>query len=445
MYHIICLLVWMVICWGSNSVAQTDKNTMTYGKIYSLPDLYRIALKLTETIKLSEEDVYIAIKGRQKSVSALIPDLSTYGVYTHYSQSETLGSAVLQPDWQTVWGIKLSQTFTLNGKEFKELELSEKSIRQKEYDLLAVKEAYLFNVASAFYDVLNTIKGLEIAESNVERLEKHKTSVETRLKLEEVTKTDLYRVEAELSQSTTDLMREKNNLELTKAVLARITGIEKPFEIRGPLDKADAFHTYDLFELKSEALSNRTDLISLRIAEEMAVQNVDIVKSAYWPTVTAQGAYAVLDQSPGTDASVDDSLYLELTLNFSIFDGGYKKADFQQALARKRQAKLYREDKEKAVEIEVEQVYLEIVTHQSVLKSQQDQLDYARANFDAVTQQFKYGLANSVDVMDANNLLVKSQKQLSESRYNYQLALLKLDRMKGTFLKSMTAQYGLDR
>ena len=45
--------------------------------------------------------------------------------------------------------------------------------------------------------------------------------------------------------------------------------------------------------------------------------------------------------------------------------------------------------------------------------------------------------ANSVDVVDANTLLVTSETELSEAIYNGQLAGLNVERAKGTFLKTI--------
>ena len=74
----------------------------------------------------------------------------------------------------------------------------------------------------------------------------------------------------------------------------------------------------------------------------------------------------------------------------------------------------------------------------SVLKSLEDQLKFANDNYNAVSKQFKYGLANSIDVMDANTLLVTSETELAKSIYNKQLAGLNVERAKGTFLKTIT-------
>ncbi len=164
---------------------------------------------------------------------------------------------------------------------------------------------------------------------------------------------------------------------------------------------------------------------------------VKISKGSYFPVMTIEGNYSDYEQDSSQGTNGDDALSIALNLTFTIYDGGLRNAELKEVLAQKRQARLAIEDLSKQIAIEIEQAYLELLTNQSILKSLEDQLEFARENYNAVSKQFKNGLADSLDVMDANTLLVTSQKQLSESQYDFQLAQLKLERAKGTFLKEL--------
>ena len=100
------------------------------GKALSLPDLYRLALKRSESIKISEEDLYIAKKLREKAFSVLVPRLSAFGGATQFSERKIVLGSVLQPDWAASWGLTLGQSFTLNGKELIAFRMTEKNIQK---------------------------------------------------------------------------------------------------------------------------------------------------------------------------------------------------------------------------------------------------------------------------------------------------------------------------
>ncbi|HQJ09761.1 MAG TPA: TolC family protein, partial [Deltaproteobacteria bacterium] len=54
-----------------------------------------------------------------------------------------------------------------------------------------------------------------------------------------------------------------------------------------------------------------------------------------------------------------------------------------------------------------------------------------------VSRQFEMGLASSIDVIDANNLLVSSERQVASAVYSYQLAILAVEQATGTLLREV--------
>ena len=93
------------------------------------------------------------------------------------------------------------------------------------------------------------------------------------------------------------------------------------------------------------------------------------------------------------------------------------------------------EDYKKSIGVKSQSAYLDLVTQKGILKYLEDQVVYARDNYNAVSKQFEFGLAQSLDVMDANTLLVTAERNLAEAVYDYQLAILKMKKATGTLLK----------
>ncbi len=435
------ILIFIFLISGSaNLWAQESDLTSHPEKPYSLDDLYQFALKRSEKIKISEENLYITETIKEKALSVLVPRFSAFGNYTRYSEEKMAADTVtlIQPESTTAWGVRFDQSFTLNGKELIALGIAEDSIEKSKYDLDAVKEAYLFKVTSAYFDVLKTAKAIDIAMANVKRLEAHKNAVTVQLKIEEVTKTALYRAQAELSKSKAELIKSKNRLRLAQNVLSRVVGLEGNFEIKKPEFKKYFSLDHDMDSVKKEALLDRAELKSLAVQIKISEDMAKYSKSAYWPTVSVEGLYQKYDQDPDSFMVNDENISVGVMLNFTIFDGGFRKAEIKESLAKRRQAELAEKDLSKEIATEVEDAYLYLHTQMSVLKSLEDQLKFANDNYNAVSKQFKYGLANSIDVMDANTLLVTSETELAKAIYNKQLAGLNVERAKGTFLKTIT-------
>jgi outer membrane protein len=410
-----------------------------FAEEYSLEDLYKIALERSERIKISEEDMFIAERQKDKAMSVLLPKLSAFGDYTKYSEAKTSESGwVTQPDWSTSWGLRLDQSLSLSGKEITAFQISKKGIEGSRYNLYAVKEEYLFNVSVSYYDVLRAGKAVEIARANVDRLKKHRDAAETRLRIGEVTKTALLRAEAELSGAQSEMVKAENNLNLAKAILARIVGINGEYALKETI--LEKIETLQLSSLKEEAFAERAEIKSSNIHRKIAEEQVKYAKGAYWPTLSVEGVYSRNDEEPSSPFFNKENVYGVLKLNFPFFEGGLRKAEVREAEAKQRQAELIYEDLKKAISIDVENAYLDLKTQGGILKSLEDQLVFARDNYNAISKQFEFGLANSIDVMDANTLLVTSERQLTDAKYNYQLSILRLKRATGTLLTAVSSK-----
>ncbi len=251
------------------STATAEETTVSY----DLGKLYELAVKHSEQIKIAEEELFIAKKDKSRALSALIPDITAFGVYSKEDadiENDPSSPPSSFPDLSqktdtTTWGVRFDQSFTLNGRELTALNISKKMIKKSRYDLEDVKEEYLFQVASAYYSVLQTQRGIEIADADVKRLEKHKSEVEIRLSLEDATKTDLYRIEAELSGAKSQHIDLKNKHKSAKSLLMSLVKLPTNFKLLEPSNDTGELASMNLNALQEKGLSRRALIKSSEI------------------------------------------------------------------------------------------------------------------------------------------------------------------------------------
>lgn len=415
-------LTGMLLLWSTPSLAGE----------YTLEELYRIGMQKSEKVRISGENVQIADSGKYKAMSALLPKATAFGASTMFSESKTSNTtgSLIQPDTQQAWGLRIDETLTLNGKEFTSYSQSKDNVEKSKYDYRTFQEDYLLTVSLAYFEFLKARKGLEIAESNVERLTKYLSAARTRLKAGEITKTTVLRAEGELSGALSDQIKARNAYEISRVTLARLVSIERDYSIREiPVEEGKIG---SLQELQNAALKNRFDVKSVEMQVKIAEKQVDISRGAFWPTVTLSGVYAGTDQDPTTPTLNRESTFGLLTLNFPLYEGGLRRADVREQESKYRQTEYQYQDFVKSVNLEVENTYLELIAQKGILKSARDQLVYAEDNIRAIAKQFEFGLASSLDVIDANNLLISAQKQVADATYNYQFFVLRMMRVTGT-------------
>lgn len=404
---------------------------------YSLQELIQKADKLSETIKIAEDDVEIAVQEKKRALSVLIPRATSFGSITEYKDED-----MSAPDTLTL-GIKLTQSFTLNGKELIALDVTKRTIESRELSLQSVRSNYLLQVSQAYYNILSAQRSVEIAQSDVKRLTAHRDAVKEKLNVGNVTKTDLYRAEAELSKSRSSLVRAQNGALQYKAALQNLVDIDNEFELEK--DPIQGLVQYDatLEDIKTFALNNRHEIKEAQKNLEIAQKTVKFKKSDYWPTISLEAGYketeVSYDSSPSEVEFDNEDLYFTGELVFTLYDGGLRRAQIRQALADVRKAKnalILQQDK---VILDSTAAYLDYQTAISTLDNLQDELKSAQENFNAVQMQFQYGMADSVDMMDANTLLVTAQRSISEAQYTVYLSVLQILYTRGDLITFLTA------
>lgn len=418
-------------------------------ELYTLKDLMKIALEKAETINITREEELISKYDKTKAISTLIPDISLYGSHRRYTDEKRSGrrinipgtdsyvniDTIVQPESSSNWGARLDQTYSLGGREFIGISIANENIRRSKYEVERVSEDYLMEVANAYFSVLMAKRNVEIAKANRDRLETHRDDAEKRYLVGEDTKTVLLRAAAELSGSESDLVRVKNNLRFAKIYLARLVGIGLKYDINEvDLEEPDIT---DVDKLLAEAYDNRPEIKQSELDKIIFDKQIKYARSAFFPDVGIEGVYSKTDLDPESaeDGSVaDESIYFGLSMTFPVFEGGFRRADVAQAKAQRRQAALSYFDTKKSINVEVKDAYLDCLTERRNLESYKDQLVYAKDNYRLVSRQFNVGLASSVDYIDANTLLLTSERQVSDAFYNYQLAIVRLKKAIGRLM-----------
>jgi len=434
-----CLIILLAVTLMSVSIGLAQE--------YTLSDLYQQALKNSEKIKYTEENLFIAQMGKNKAWAVLIPKVTVFGTYNRFTEDKyvvsttrlpaplpTISNNVLiQPEQSGTWGVRAEQSFSLSARELNALKIAGQSITKSEYDLDVAKSDFVLVVAVSFYDVLKAQKVLEIADANLERLKKYHHFVETRVKVGELTKTALLRAKGELSGAYADQLRSANALQLARAALVRVTAVETDFQLKD--EKLPVSGVCELNSLRQTALDERADLKSYDMQTRMAEQQVKYARGAFWPSVSLFAIYNRADQEPVGATFNDESILGGVSLSFPFFEGGLRIAEYKEAMAKERQVRLAYDDLKKSIDVELKAACLDLETLKGSLKFLEDQQIFAKDNYNAVMKQFENGLATSLDVMDANTLLLTADRDVAKALYNYQVANLLVKKTSGTLLR----------
>ncbi len=431
--YLICLILIMGIAFSA----------FAGGKVYTLEDAYRAALGTNEVVHISEENVVQSQSRIDKAWTYVYPHLDALAGYTRFN--ETLptggGSFLFQPLEQIQAALVLTQPLYTGGRTLAALRTAHKLDETSRSDLSVVKEDVLLNVAEAYYGVLKAEKSIEISKNSLDRMEHHKdvTQREAETRRTKANRSALLRANTLVSQAWINLVRAQDGLKVAKEKLGLLTKLPQDAQVAepAPLDAPPE----DLEKLKEEAIKNREDYVSSKLNQDVARENVIIVRGVHYPQLYAVAGVQYQNSQPAifTDAT---TYYGGLRLQIPLFEGGLMNAEVSEARSKVRQAELSTEFLRQSIESEVNEAYVNLQTVTSVLETAKLQMEYAKSNFDTVEGLFAEGLVSSLSLIDAEQALNMAEHELMNATYDRQLAILRLKRSIGTFGKELGAEKG---
>ncbi len=181
------------------------------------------------------------------------------------------------------------------------------------------------------------------------------------------------------------------------------------------------------------ALSANPSLTAAKEEIRIAEHDVQKQRAGRYPTIElVAGRNYSESENNYSIGSTYDTYSIGLQLSVPIYSGGYVSAAVRQAQARLLKAGELRSSQERGVVSDVRKYFnstttgiAQINAYDQAMKSQEIALTGTRKGFDA-------GLRSNVDVLDAEQKLLASRRNLAKSRYQYILNNLMLKQSAGT-------------
>lgn len=395
------------------------------------------AIPYADAIKLAEESLFSAEQDRLRARSVLIPSVELTGRLsgerTDMSGASSPPDSIKEKTYATFAGLGFQYSFYLNGRELMVYDASGVLVEKAGMDLQAARQDYMLQVAATFFACIRSQKGLAIAEANLARLTSYQSAVKRRIEAGILTETEQFRANAELTEGQASLTEALNQRAVSRRALQRLVPLPDDFQLAEP----NEIPTPALLTLNGcveLAETNRPELKSLELASRVADKEVDVAKSTYWPKLTLEGAagrknsnidgsYDALD----VDFDKDTTHYsASLTLSLPLLDGGLRRADIRKSLSDKRSVDHRLRQATKEIRLAAERAWYDHNTESQRVQALADGLVYSRQFLEAIIRQFQEGLAQSLDLVDANTRLVEAENKLADARFALQLAAIRL-------------------
>ncbi|MBI5234902.1 MAG: TolC family protein [Deltaproteobacteria bacterium] len=419
----------ILLVFPSPSVADGSKRVVT------LAEAYRLAVENHEYVGMAEEGIVQADANYDKAFSQLLPKLNAEGSYTAYSKEVKSGTFTIQPDDSSRIDVKLTQPLYSGGREWAARRQAASTLDKMRLGFNAAREAVMRAVARAYFGALKALKDVEIKKAALKRADERRKVATARLKVGELTKSAALRAEAVAAGAEADLIKADGEAVNARNLLKRVVGITEDFDPVEPPLKPLPIHSHE--DAIKAAYADRLDYRQSILEKDALEAGVDYAESGYYPSLRLEGAYSWKEQEPHTTFFQKESVYGAAVLTFPIFEGGLRIAEVSEARSKAREADFKRLALKRDIALQITEAVNRMNTAKAVIESYKRQNAFAEEDYKMVFEQFKYGLATTVDIIDADATLISAQSSLMNSTYDYELSKLEYKVVIGSLLEEL--------
>src|SRR6185436_13582332 len=162
---------------------------------------------------------------------------------------------------------------------------------------------------------------------------------------------------------------------------------------------------------------------------DFAVQDVERNRAGHRPTVDAFATYSDTGSGiggvglSGTDTTVK---VIGLQLAIPIYQGGAISSRVREALANEERARQDLESARRNAELAARQAFLGITSGIAQVKALEAAVVSSQSSLDSTRLGQEVGVRTQVDVLNAQQLLFQTRRDLAQSKYAYLVSLLRL-------------------
>ena len=399
-------------------------------------------------IQLSGEALKQAKSRALQARAALLPDLE--GAFTDRSQTinlaaEGLTSVALPfpgfsfprfvgPFSTTDARVSVQQSI-FDFASIRRFQASKTGVSAATQDLDSMAEKVAADVARAYLAAVRADADVDTANANVTLSEAVLTQAENQKKAGTGTGIEVTRAKVQLANDRQHLLVAENTRRSAHLELLRVMGTPLETEVR-LTDKLGyvPVDAVTLEQAKAQALESRPDLKAQLEREENARLSASAVKMERMPSLAAFGDYGA------SGSTLDNSLPTRtygISLKVPLFDGGRRDARRSEAASQYRSERVRTSDLRQQIELDVRLALDALRSAEDQVQVAKDGLDLAGSELTQARRRYDAGVANSLEVTDAQTRLERARDNQTQALYNYNVARIDLAQAMGNMRRSI--------
>lgn len=405
------------------------------------------ALQHSPQIVQGEGAVKTAAAGERAARGAFLPSLSvSTGATLSGANRGTIGigtstgvpqdaTSLFNPTTNYTAGVAASLDVFDGGKRSAQLERSRAVAAQADAGLDSQRNSAALAARSGFFDVLRAGELATAAEAEAQRASDALSAAQKRLNAGAATRSDVLRAQLSLTQAQQALSQAKSQERTAEYALGRTVGYDGPVV---PQASSAALSPKPLALSAAQLDSLVTTQAPAVVAAEAGLRAssalIGAAKADYLPKVSVSAGYDFASRSTTSLADANNSWALRAAVTLPLFDGFQREQAVTQAKVATDDAQATLEDARRGQRVELQRDLAALSDAEQQIALGQQAVASAQEDLRVQQERYRLGAATMLDVITSQSALAQAEKQLVNSRYDYQTARAALEALAGRAL-----------
>ena len=320
---------------------------------------------------------------------------------------------------------------------------AELQVAQTDAQFRTAEQELILRVTQAYFDELMAQDAVRLASAQKSAISEQLEQAKRNFEVGSATITDTYEAQSRFDLVTAQEIAANSNLEVKINSLQQLINA-KPGTLQplGPQFKPEPPQPPDIDKWVEAAQQNNAQLAVAQAAAELAEKEVARNRGGHYPTLDLVANYAKNSANGGSLGVGSDSRTsaVGVQFNMALFQGGIINSRWREAIANHDRARQELENARRNVDVQTRQAYLGVVNGIAQVQALQQALKSVESLLQASKLGQEVGLRTNLDVLNAQQQLYSTQRDLYQAEYNYLISQLRLKAAAGMLAEDDLAQ-----
>ena len=406
-------------------------------KQWTLQDCIDYAMENNITLQKSKLQKESATEDLKGAKAALLPTLSAstnqslgYQPWKDtgmsYVSNGTVNTKVDKTSYNGSYSLSGQWTVWNGNRNLNTIKLDKLSEEQAELSTQETANSIQERIAQLYSQILYLAENVKVNEQMLETSLKNEERGQEMVAVGKMSKADLAQLSAQRANDQYSIVEAKSQLMNYKLQLKQLLEItdNEQFDVAIP-EISDELVLAKIPEMQTvyeQALLSRPEIERLQLAIKSSGVSVSIAKAGWMPSVNLTGGITTSTNSLsgtgwGSQMKSNMTSSLGLGVTVPIYDGRSTKTSVNKAKIQQLQAQLNLQDEQKNLYSDIQQYWLNAWTNQEKYLAAKSSVESAQQSYDLLSEQFRLGLKNIVELMTGKDNLLSAQQNQLQSKY----------------------------